>query len=605
MRFADHCADTDKDDDSDSAVIARLDRGKLYKAEDVGKVGAAKMEAKATRRSSGISVIIPGLNGRRKGKRTQPKCTLNPLLLAAYESINDMIVVLSSSTNTILYANTACCLEFGYTSTREVESLPLWHLLPDQKKSPKVDTNKGGSTHSSKPTQARSLDGSSFPVELSVAKVPNQAVTMASEGDESPLVLTLKKLTTSPSPLCSSPLSSRYKREFEELNCLGRGGFGVVYRAMNRLDGQEYAVKKVRLTSHPEDLSLFNAVSGVNGAGVGAGGVGGLSPPRRHRRTVSQSDSRLIREVKTFASLSNHPNVIRYYNAWIEPVDPSAPASDSEEESEEDASDDDTDDDDNATDLESADVVGGMDITVGEESAAGFVVGKRSSRGGNGGRAKHNATLFIQMQLCPFSDLRRWIETRGRVDYELNLDIFVQIVEGLAHIHQQNVIHRDIKPENIFVQDDFTVYLGDFGLAKSISQHIIAPSDSKRQQQPPMTPTTAISDHATVLASTDHGTWFYIAPEIHNSGTCTTKSDIYSLGIVLVELFCRFETGMERIIKLGEVKSKGVLPEELEERWPEVAEVVRWCLEGDHAERPSAVELLECELLSGDYETGG
>ena len=47
--------------------------------------------------------------------------------------------------------------------------------------------------------------------------------------------------------------SSRYSEEFGELHELGRGGFGCVYRVKNKLDGKDYAVKKVKLIeSHPD-----------------------------------------------------------------------------------------------------------------------------------------------------------------------------------------------------------------------------------------------------------------------------------------------------------------------------------------------------------------
>jgi serine/threonine protein kinase len=77
---------------------------------------------------------------------------------------------------------------------------------------------------------------------------------------------------------------SRYKSEFRELAPLGRGGFGTVFRCENALDGREYAIKKVWIPSGEE---------------------------------FSQRLQRVLREVKTLALL-DHPNIVRYYTAWLE-----------------------------------------------------------------------------------------------------------------------------------------------------------------------------------------------------------------------------------------------------------------------------------------------
>lgn len=77
---------------------------------------------------------------------------------------------------------------------------------------------------------------------------------------------------------------SRYHREFEELNFVAGGGFGRVYRARNKLDGIEYAIKKVTIKY----------------------------------RTINRVLSHLA-EVKTFAAL-NHSNVVPYKAAWLEPL---------------------------------------------------------------------------------------------------------------------------------------------------------------------------------------------------------------------------------------------------------------------------------------------
>jgi len=85
---------------------------------------------------------------------------------------------------------------------------------------------------------------------------------------------------------------SRYRLEFEEITPLGKGGFGTVFKCSNTLDSREYAVKKV----------LIQSLVDSNGQ---------LS------KQFSLKLNRVLREVKVLAVL-DHPNVVRYYTAWLE-----------------------------------------------------------------------------------------------------------------------------------------------------------------------------------------------------------------------------------------------------------------------------------------------
>jgi TolB-like protein len=100
------------------------------------------------------------------------------------------------------------------------------------------------------------------------------------------------------------------------------------------------------------------------------------------------------------------------------------------------------------------------------------------------------------------------------------LGISEQIVEGLASAHQRGIIHRDLKPENIMIRDDGRVKLVDFGLAK----HLF-PGDASTRD-------TAMSQSGELV-----GTYSYMSPEQARGHAITPASDVFSLGIVMYELF--------------------------------------------------------------------
>jgi serine/threonine protein kinase len=84
-------------------------------------------------------------------------------------------------------------------------------------------------------------DGSGFPLLVSVGRLAKEGINSKNNLENDVVVLTLNKI-----PIKTNTTLSRYKQEFEEIKVLGRGGFGIVLEAKNRLDGQYYAIKKGR-----------------------------------------------------------------------------------------------------------------------------------------------------------------------------------------------------------------------------------------------------------------------------------------------------------------------------------------------------------------------
>ncbi|CCM05314.1 uncharacterized protein FIBRA_07528 [Fibroporia radiculosa] len=376
--------------------------------------------------------------------------------------------------------------------------------------------------------------------------------------------------------------ASRWKEDWEELELLGRGAFGSVVKARNKIDSRTYAVKKVRLRA-------------------------------------TQSDNKIFREVNALSRL-NHRFIVRYYTTWVETAEPASTAASS-------ASDRDTETEDGMTsvpqsksgfgmkgdgsgdpfsiDLDdlgsgsrhsfpsihftrsgSATIEKTSEGTSDSDDAFGSLFGPKSSSRPTTPPPTISRTLYIQMEFVERQTLKERI-AEG-ISEEDAWRLFQQVVDALVHMSSLGILHRDIKLTNIFIDGKGDCKVGDFGLATS-SLAAVDPSDV----------TTTVSNDAEMTL--DVGTRLYIAPEVQSSRGGPrnhTKADLYSLGVVFFEMNYMFSTGAERIAVLEDLRKSSILfPPTWEPHRTRQRQIITWLLQHNPNDRPTALELSQSPLL--------
>lgn len=375
---------------------------------------------------------------------------------------------------------------------------------------------------------------------------------------------------------------SRYAHDFEESAFLGKGAFGEVIKARNKLDGRFYAIKKIR---HTED------------------------------RLTS-----ILNEVMLLARL-NHQYVVRYYAAWVEDYD----FENNEDPFTSDESDDDADESSsfdvgNATDSSlllhrpsfnrshtldfiSNSLQDGPEIIFGTDSQDDDDEGNtddddETSIDSDGKpklltsvkfKNKSMSTLFIQMEYCEnhsLSDLIREGSLQAQKDEYFRL--FREILEALSHIHSQGIIHRDLKPSNIYIDQSKNIKVGDFGLAKNVHQSV-ATALSKSDKG------SLVSEDLT----SEVGTMLYVANEVlTGKGNYNEKVDMYSLGVIFFEMVYRLNTGMERVYTINDLRRPTIdFPKDFPHDKSVEKKIIHQLLNHNPGSRPSADDLLQSGLL--------
>jgi serine/threonine-protein kinase len=124
------------------------------------------------------------------------------------------------------------------------------------------------------------------------------------------------------------------------------------------------------------------------------------------------------------------------------------------------------------------------------------------------------ATYYIVMEMIEGDDLKKLIKTRGALPFDKALELAIQTCAGLGFAHRSQLVHADVKPQNILINREGIVKITDFGIAQAYTD-------------------TMPQTRSEVVWGSPH----YFAPEQARGEKPSPASDVYSIGVVLFEMF--------------------------------------------------------------------
>ena len=422
-------------------------------------------------------------------------------------------------------------------------------------------------------------------------------------------------------------IKGRFETDFKKIRKLGQGGEGAVFEVMNYWDRQKYAIKRMKIEVDEE----LNEVTDT------------------------------IKKEVYFLSRNRCPYIVRYYQTWVEEYNKSDLKDDSDLDefddstihrkpsfdeiskntldknelnsklvyasdgivddntSEEEESEDNKESNDEEHEEDENNGVNGNGLGIWDDDDEEednlekekektkkkkkikkniFSKSKRYNKNKKNEKIK---ILYIQMELCENNTLRDAIDKGQLKNVDSKWKLISQILEGVNYIHDNGYIHRDLKPGNIFLDKENTVKIGDFGLVQLYDK-----KKKEMNNKNNSSPFNTFSNYNNLqcvnfggeLLTVGIGTKYYCSPEQEKSENYDNKTDIYSLGIIIFEMFYKFNSYMERDITLRQIKDEQKYPKDMEKKCGKnVSMLVKKCTSYSPDSRPSIKDLIKSKLI--------
>ena len=187
------------------------------------------------------------------------------------------------------------------------------------------------------------------------------------------------------------------------------------------------------------------------------------------------------------------------------------------------------------------------------------------------GEEEETQTSFIAMEYVEGFNLKQILKDKTPLTFERVAEIISSVADALDYAHRKGIVHRDVKPANIIITPDGTVKITDFGIAKI--------------------ETSSLTSTGQFL-----GTPNYMSPEQVTGEEVDGRSDLFSLGVVLYELFTGtlpFEGDSPLAVVLKHVQEKPPSPQAKNPKIdPKIAAIILKCMQKDPADRFQSVNQL-------------
>ena len=182
---------------------------------------------------------------------------------------------------------------------------------------------------------------------------------------------------------------------------------------------------------------------------------------------------------------------------------------------------------------------------------------------------------YTSMEFVEGESLRSVLNRFGGLPVRKATDLAMQICSGLREAHAQGIVHRDLKPENIMIDGQGNVKIMDFGIARSM-------------------------EAVTRMTGSMVGTPAYMAPEQVAGKPVDYRTDVYSLGLILYEMFtgtAAFRADNAVAVALKQMRESPVPPHEIDPQIPvPIERAILKCLEKEASKRFQSIAELESAI---------